>query len=128
VLINGAGGGVGGYAVQLAKQAGTFVIATASARSAEVVRTQGADQIIDYTTTTLAEALTEPVDAVLNLVAAAESDMVALTGLIRDGGAIVTTATPAAGDPSRKVRAVGMQVRTDAGQLAALAKGSTPAS
>ena len=58
----------------------------------------------------------------LNLVAAAESDMVALSGLIRDGGVIVTTATPAVGDPSRKVRAVGMPLRTDAGRLAALAK------
>jgi NADPH:quinone reductase-like Zn-dependent oxidoreductase len=122
VLINGAGGGVGGYAVQLAKQAEAFVIATASPRSADAVRTQGADQIIDYTATTLAAALTEPVDAVLNLVAAAESDMIALSGLIRDGGVIVTTATPAAGDPDRDVRAVGMQLRTDADQLAALAK------
>ena len=122
VLINGAGGGVGGYAVQLAKQAGAFVIATASGRSAKSVRAQGADQIIDYTATTPAEALTEPVDAVLNLVAAAEPDMVALTGLIRDGGVIVTTATPAAGDPGREVRAVGMQLRTDADRLAALAK------
>jgi NADPH:quinone reductase-like Zn-dependent oxidoreductase len=122
VLINGAGGGVGGYAVQLAKQAGAFVIATASARSAEAVHAQGADQIIDYTATTPAEALTEPVDAVLNLVAAAESDMVALTGLIRDGGVIVTTAAPAAGDPDRSVRAVALQLRTDADQLAALAK------
>lgn len=122
VLINGAGGGVGGYAVQLAKQAGAFVIATASGRSAKSVRAQGADQIIDYTATTPAETLTEPVDAVLNLVAAAEPDMVALTGLIRDGGVIVTTATPAAGDPGREVRAVGMQLRTDADRLAALAK------
>ena len=122
VLINGAGGGVGGFAVQLAKRAGAFVIATASPRSADAVRAQGADQIIDYTTTTPAEALTEPVDAVLNLVSASESEMVALTGLIRDGGAIVTTATPAAGDADRGVRAVGMQLRTDAEQLGSLAK------
>ncbi|MEZ0094897.1 NADP-dependent oxidoreductase [Streptacidiphilus sp. EB129] len=122
VLINGAGGGVGGYAVQLAKQAGAFVIATASPRSADAVRTQGADQIIDYTVTTLADALAEPVDAILNLVAVGESDMAALTGLIRDAGVIVTTATPAAGDPDRGVRAVGMQLRTDADQLANLAK------
>ena len=122
MLINGAGGGVGEDAVQLAKQAGAFVIATASGRSTDAVRTQGADQIIDYTATTPAEAITEPVDAVLNLVAAAESDVAALTGLIRDGGVIVTTSTPAAGDPDRGVRAVGMQLRTDADQLAALAK------
>lgn len=122
ILINGAGGGVGGYAVQLAKQAGAHVIATAGPRSADAVRSQGADQIIDYTATSPAEAISEPVDVVLNLVAAPDSDIEALTGLIRDGGVIVTTATPAAGAPDRAVRAVGMQLRTDAGQLTELAK------
>lgn len=38
ILINGAGGGVGGFALQLAKHAGAYVIATASARSAARVR------------------------------------------------------------------------------------------
>ena len=122
VLINGAGGGVGGFAVQLAKRAGAFVIATASPRSADAVRTQGADQIIDYTATTPAEAITEPVDAVLNLVSATEAEMNALTGLIRDNGAIVTTATPTLGDAARGVRAVSMQLRTDAEELGNLAK------
>ena len=122
VLINGAGGGVGGFAVQLAKQAGAHVIATASPRSADTVRAQGADQLVDYTVTTPTEAVTEPVDAVLNLVAATEQHRAALTALIRPGGVIVTTAAPAAGDPDRGVRAVGMQLRTDADQLAAIAK------
>jgi NADPH:quinone reductase-like Zn-dependent oxidoreductase len=122
VLVNGAGGGVGGFAVQLAKQAGAFVIATASPRSADAVRAGGADQIIDYTTTTVTDALAEPVDVVLNLVTAAEAEMAALTGLLRPGGVIVTTATPAAADPDRGVRAVGMQLRADVDQLAALAK------
>jgi NADPH:quinone reductase-like Zn-dependent oxidoreductase len=122
VLINGAGGGVGGFAVQLAKQAGALVIATASPRSADAVRAEGADQIIDYTTTTVADALTEPVDVVLNLVTASDTQMAALTGLVRTGGVIVTTATPAAADPDRDVRAVGMQLRADADQLATIAK------
>jgi NADPH:quinone reductase-like Zn-dependent oxidoreductase len=122
VLVNGAGGGVGGFAVQLAKQAGAFVIATASPRSADAVRAEGADQIIDYTATTPADVLTEPVDAVLNLVMASEAEMAALTGLVRPGGVIVTTATPAAGDSDRGVRGIGMQLRADAGQLATLAK------
>src|SRR3954462_13662770 len=51
VLINGAGGAVGGYAVQLAKNAGAHVIATASPRSSEQVRTAGADEVIDHTST-----------------------------------------------------------------------------
>src|ERR671927_210682 len=49
VLINGAGGAVGGYAVQLAKLAGAHVIATASARSSERVRSAGADEVINHT-------------------------------------------------------------------------------
>ena len=122
VLINGAGGGVGGYAVQFAKRAGAHVIATASPRSADVVRAQGADQVVDYTATTPAEAITEPVDAVLNLVSATEPEIAALTGLIRDGGVIVSTAAPAAGDPGRDVRAVAMQMRIDIDQLGKLAK------
>ena len=122
VLINGAGGGVGGFAVQLAKRAGAYVIATASPRSADAVRAQGADQIIDYTSTSPADVLTEPVDVVLNLVSAAEAEILALTGLIRDGGVIVTTATPAAGDAERGVRGVGMQLRTDADELGKLAE------
>jgi NADPH:quinone reductase-like Zn-dependent oxidoreductase len=121
ILINGAGGGVGGFAVQLAKQAGALVIATASPRSADAVRAEGADQIIDYTTTTVAGAIIEPVDVVLNLVAVSDTQMGALTGLLRQGGVIVTTATPVA-DPPQGVRAVGMQLRADAGQLATIAK------
>jgi NADPH:quinone reductase-like Zn-dependent oxidoreductase len=43
VLINGGGGGVGGYAIQMAKQAGATVVATASARSRDTVHAFGAD-------------------------------------------------------------------------------------
>jgi NADPH:quinone reductase-like Zn-dependent oxidoreductase len=65
VLINGAGGAVGDYAVQLAKRAGAHVIATASARSAERVRCAGADEVIDHTNNSVADAVAEPVDVLL---------------------------------------------------------------
>lgn len=120
ILINGAGGGVGGFAIQFAKQAGATVIATASPRSAAAVGAGGADQIIDYTSVKLTDAVTEPVDIVLNLVRASEEEMVALVGLIRDGGVLVTTTTPAQGDPERQVRTVSMFVRSDANELAAI--------
>src|SRR6185369_9920090 len=49
VLVNGAGGAVGGYAVQLARQAGAAVTATASASSTGRIRSYGAVLIADYT-------------------------------------------------------------------------------
>jgi NADPH:quinone reductase-like Zn-dependent oxidoreductase len=64
LLVNGAGGGVGGFTVQLAKEAGAIVIATASPRSTDTVRAFGADHIVDYTATTIAEAVKDPVDVV----------------------------------------------------------------
>ncbi|MEX6664317.1 NADP-dependent oxidoreductase [Pseudomonas sp. W2-17] len=50
VLIHGAAGGVGSMAVQLAHRAGAYVIATASARNIERVKSLGADEAIDYRT------------------------------------------------------------------------------
>lgn len=120
VLVNGAGGGVGGYAVQLAKRAGATVIATASPRSKGTVGKFGADQIVDYTSTAVTDAVSEPVEVVLNLVMASESDLAGLTGLVSDGGVIVSTTSPAQDDPERDVRAVRLFVRSDAGELATI--------
>jgi NADPH:quinone reductase-like Zn-dependent oxidoreductase len=122
VLINGAGGAVGGYAVQLAKRAGAYVIATASTRSSEQVRAAGADEVVDHTTTDVTEAVTEPVDVVLNLAPVDPAQLAALPGLIRSGGVLVNTTVwmPAPSDEQRGVRGVDLFVRSDAEQLAHL--------
>ena len=120
VLINGAGGAVGGYAVQLAKRAGAHVIATASPRSSERVRSAGADEVIDHTTTEVTVA--EPVDVLLNLARIAPEELAGLVALVRPGGVVVNTVPtiPTPADEERGVRAVGVFVRSDAEQLSRL--------
>jgi NADPH:quinone reductase-like Zn-dependent oxidoreductase len=122
VLINGAGGAVGGYAVQLARRTGAHVIATASPRSSDRVRSAGADEVIDHTTTAVGAAVTEPVDVLLNLARISPEELVALVALVRDGGVVVNTVPtiPTPGDEDRGVRAVGVFVRSDAEQLSRL--------
>jgi NADPH:quinone reductase-like Zn-dependent oxidoreductase len=120
VLINGAGGGVGGYAIQLARQAGAVVIATASQRSRDVVHALGADQVVDYTSTRLTDAITEPVDVLLNLVAVSEAELANLSSVVAGGGVVVSTTTPARDDPARDVRGVHVYMHSDARQLGAI--------
>jgi len=120
VLVNGAGGAVGGYAVQLAKQAGATVTATAGPASTGRIRSHGADQVIDYTATPLLEAVAgQRFDVVLNLVRTDAEETAQLTDLVADGGVFVSTTGPAP-DPGRGVRVAQMYVRSDAAQLSEL--------
>jgi NADPH:quinone reductase-like Zn-dependent oxidoreductase len=122
ILVNGAGGAVGGYAVQLAKQADATVTATASARSTGRLRSYGADQIIDYTATPLPQAVAgQRFDVVLNLVRTSPEETAQLAALAHDGGAFVSTTFPDLDDAGRGVRVVSVFARSDAAQLAELA-------
>jgi NADPH:quinone reductase-like Zn-dependent oxidoreductase len=122
LLISGAGGAVGGYAIQLAKRAGAHVIATASPRSRAGVTAAGADEVIDHTSSTVLNSVTEPVDVLLNLAPISPEDFAALVPLVRDGGIVVATTawmtTP--GDDSRGVRTAGVFVEAKADELAQL--------
>jgi NADPH:quinone reductase-like Zn-dependent oxidoreductase len=122
VLINGAGGAVGGYAVQLAQQAGATVTATARARSTDRIRAYGADRVIDYTATPLPQAVTgQRFDVVLNLVSVSPEEAAALAGLTADGGVFASTTTPGPENAGRGVRTVRVSVRSDGAQLGELA-------
>ncbi|GAA1830498.1 NADP-dependent oxidoreductase [Agromyces salentinus] len=122
VLVNGGGGGVGGFAVQLAARAGATVIATAGPRSRAAVEAQGASQVVDYTSTPVTDAVTEPVDVVVNLVRTSPEETAALVGLIRPDGVFVSTTTPGTAPAAADVRTVSVYARSDADQLAELAR------
>jgi len=122
LLITGAGGAVGGYAIQLAKRAGAFVIATASPRSRAAVIAAGADEVIDHTAASVLDSVSEQVDVLFNLAPISPEEFTALVARVRDGGIVVSTTawmeTP--GDESRNVRTAGVFVRADVDQLAQL--------
>jgi NADPH:quinone reductase-like Zn-dependent oxidoreductase len=67
VLVHGAAGGVGLFAVQFAKMQGARVVATASAANVDFVRELGAEIVIDYTTT-LFEQVVHDVDLVVDTI------------------------------------------------------------
>jgi NADPH:quinone reductase-like Zn-dependent oxidoreductase len=67
VLINGAGGGSGSFAIQLAKGAGAYVTGVDNAGKLEFMRSLGADEVIDYRSQDFTRG--EPHDLVLDLVA-----------------------------------------------------------
>jgi NADPH:quinone reductase-like Zn-dependent oxidoreductase len=128
VLINGAGGTVGGYAVQLAKEARAHVVATAGPRDVWRVCAVGADEVLDRTTE-VAAALSDsidPVDLVVNLEPATSRQLTALLPLVRDGGRLVNAAVDTAVwasapcDEPRGVQGIDLFVRSDADQLADL--------
>jgi len=119
VLIVGAGGVVGGYAIQLAKRAGAYVIATASGSSRDKVIAAGADEVIDHTEAGVLESVTEQVDVLLNLAPISPDEFAALVALVRVGGFVVATTAwmPAPADDARRVRSAVVFVRSDADQL-----------
>ncbi|OLT11254.1 NADPH:quinone reductase [Actinomadura sp. CNU-125] len=121
ILVNGAGGAVGGYAVQLAARAGAAVTATASPRSADRVRAHGAGRIVDHTAVPLPDAVAgERFDVVLNLVRNTPEEAARLAGLVADGGTFVSATTPGPADAGRGVRTVQQFAHDDAARLAEL--------
>ena len=101
VLIHGAAGGVGSFAVQLARYKKAHVITTASAANADFVKTLGAHEVIDYPTT-LFESVVRDVDVVLDTVGGDTRDR--SWGVLRKGGQLVTIAADAERSSQPRVR------------------------
>jgi NADPH:quinone reductase-like Zn-dependent oxidoreductase len=91
ILIHGAAGGLGGYAVQYAKRAGAEVFATASTAHVDYVRSLGADHVIDYRSERF-ESVARDIDLVLDYVGGEVLDR-SWQVLTKDG-AIVGTSSP----------------------------------
>lgn len=103
VLIHGGAGGVGRYAIQLAKWKGAQVIATASAANLDDVKNLGADQAIDYAAQPF-EQQVKDLDVVLDLVGG--ETQARSWQIIRPGGVLVSTlGVPQSGIP-QGIRAV----------------------
>jgi NADPH:quinone reductase-like Zn-dependent oxidoreductase/photosystem II stability/assembly factor-like uncharacterized protein/alpha-beta hydrolase superfamily lysophospholipase len=120
VLIHGGAGGVGHFAVQLARWKGARVIATASAENAAFVKGLGADEVIDYKAMRFEDAARD-VDVVLDTVGGETTNRSA--AVLRRGGILVSIA----GDPdpalfaARGARVAGHLVEPNGEQLAEIA-------
>src|SRR5215208_20037 len=105
VLVHGAAGGVGTYAVQLAKWKGAHITGTASAANLEFVRSLGAEDVIDYNATRF-ETVLKNLDAVIDTVG---GDLPERSfQVIRPGGIFVTVAARLAEEAGKaqNIRAV----------------------
>lgn len=91
MLINGASGGVGTFAVQIAKALGAHVTGVCSTRNIEMVRSIGADHVIDYTRDD-ATLLGQRYDVILDI--AANHSMRALRRALEPAGKLVITGAP----------------------------------
>lgn len=120
ILIHGAAGGVGTFAVQFAKWKGAYVIGTASAKNAEFLKSIGADEVIDYKSQRF-EDLVGNLDVVLDTVGGDTFDR--SWEVLKPGGFLVTTvANIPEGEPEKRgVRAKRVATQSDGKELAQIA-------
>jgi NADPH:quinone reductase-like Zn-dependent oxidoreductase len=118
VLIHGAAGGVGAFAVQLAKWRGASVIAAVSRRNFDFVRSLGADVVIDYRAQRFEDESRE-VDVVFDAVGG--DTLKRSWELLREGGKLVTVASQSADSAEQRVRDAFMLMQANGPQLAEIA-------
>lgn len=120
VLIHAAAGGVGSFAVQLAKWKGAHVIGTASKRNQALVRELGADETIDYQTTRF-EDLVDEVDVVFDTIGGDTQKR--SWKVLKKGGILVSILNPPSAEEAvaHGVRQASVFVQPSAAQLTELA-------
>jgi NADPH:quinone reductase-like Zn-dependent oxidoreductase len=116
VLIHAASGGVGSFAVQLAKIAGAYVIGTCSKANAEMVKSIGADEIIDYKSEDFSTKL-KNIDVVLDTMGG-ETQIKSLK-VLKPGGVLVSTVGLAAAEkaPRSDVKTMAFSLITNGSRL-----------
>jgi NADPH:quinone reductase-like Zn-dependent oxidoreductase len=119
VLIHGGAGGVGTFAVQLARWRGAYVIATASAANMDFVRALGADQVIDYKKTRFEDVICD-VHVVLDTIGGETLER--SWGVLREGARVVTVATGSEEATEQRVRDAFLLVEAKGSQLAEIAQ------
>jgi NADPH:quinone reductase-like Zn-dependent oxidoreductase len=121
VLIHGAAGGVGHFAVQFAKRAGARVLATASARNQDFVSRLGADEVFDYGTVRFEEAA-DDVDVVLDTVGGETQER--SFGVLKEQGRLISVVSePSQGlAEAHNVQAQLLIAKPDGGLLALISK------
>ncbi len=99
LFIAGGAGGVGTFAIQLAKWLGAHVTTTASPRGEELVRRLGADRVIDYTRERFQDVLNDQ-DGALDLIGG--DTLSACFDVVKPGGLVVSIAGPPEPETARK--------------------------
>jgi NADPH:quinone reductase-like Zn-dependent oxidoreductase len=110
VLIHGAGGAVGSFAVQLAKQRGATVIATATGGDLDFVRGLGATRVIDYKRKRFEDEAAD-VDAVLDVIGGDTRER--SWKVLKAGGILVSTVGPPKAPAGKRGEAIVMQADHD---------------
>lgn len=105
VLIHAAAGGVGHYAVQIAKHLGAYVIGTSSAAKKDFIMSLGADEHIDYAAGPL-EEFTKDIDFVLDAIGGENIDK--SLKVIRKGGTIISIPSGLREEVTEKAKAMGI--------------------
>jgi NADPH:quinone reductase-like Zn-dependent oxidoreductase len=118
VLIHGAAGGVGGFAVQIAKAMGATVIGTAQGRNQTLIRELGVDQAIDYTAMPFEKAVSD-VDLVYDTIGGDTEKR--SWSVLRKGGILASTVSQAPA-PNANVTGVHIANRPNGEGLRELAK------